>query len=603
MEKIVVDLEVKSNKGVKEVEKLNKELNQTKETSSELGGALDKVTGGAISKFGAFKTSLQGVTGGFKTMRTAIISTGLGALVVVVSSLIAAFKGSEEGQNKFAKIMTIVSALTGNLVDLLADLGEKIIGVFENPKQSLIDFKNLLVTNIENRFKAILKTVGFLGSAFKKVFSGDFSGALGDAKKAGSSFVDTLTGVEDTLSKVTKATSNFIEEQKKELKQAAAVADMRAKADKIERNLIVERSKLESEIANLRLKSRQEEEFSAEERKKALLDAQALEEELLNQETEYLKLRRDAQVLENTFSRSNKENLDKEAEAIAAVNRQQAERANTARQVQREVNTISKQIEAENKRIAAEAKAKEKEEDDAKIASAKALSDLKNQIRDAEAVTEDERRALEIQKTIEHYDKLIELAKAQGLATEGLEKAKTNALNKLNQTTSKNETYWAKLTQQEKARVASQGLSNLSTILGEESAAGKAAAIASATISTYQSATDSYKSLSGIPVIGPALGFAAAGAAVAAGFANVKKIVSTKTPGGKSSGSAPSISASQPSASSIPPAFNVVGASSTNQLAEAIGGQSKEPVKAYVVSNDITTAQSMDRNIVNSASI
>jgi hypothetical protein len=406
------------------------------------------------------------------------------------------------------------------------------------------------------------------------------------------------------LGKVTKATSNFVAEQKKELKQAAAVADMRAKADKIERKLIVERSKLESEIANLRLKSRQEEEFSAEERKKALLDAQALEEKLLNQETEYLKLRRDAQILENTFSRSNKENLNKEAEAIAAVNRQQAARANTARQVQREVNTISKQIEAENKRIADEAKARKKEEDDAKVAKEKELADLKNQIRDAEAVTEDERKALEIEKTTEHYNKLIELAKAQGLTTVALEGAKTKALNKLNQTNSKNEIHWEKLTQQEKERVVSQGLNNLTSILGEESAAGKAAAIASATISTYQSATDSYKSLAGIPIIGPALGFAAAGAAVTAGFANVKKIVSTKVPNsGGSGGSAPSISGSTASAPSIPPAFNVVGASNTNQLADAIGGQAQQPVKAYVVSNDVTTAQSMDRNIVNGASI
>ena len=154
-----------------------------------------------------------------------------------------------------------------------------------------------------------------------------------------------LEFVEKEASKTEKdyldALLNLIKEQQKELKQAASVADMRAKADKIERKLIVDRSKLESEFANFRLKSRQEEEFSAAERKQALLDAQVLEDQLLDKETEFLELRRDAQILENTFSRSNKENLTKEAEAIAAVNRQQASRANTARQVQREVNTIS----------------------------------------------------------------------------------------------------------------------------------------------------------------------------------------------------------------------------------------------------------------------
>ena len=52
---------------------------------------------------------------------------------------------------------------------------------------------------------------------------------------------------------------------------------------------------------------------------------------------------------------------------------------------------------------------------------------------------------------------------------------------------------------------------------------------------------------------------------------------------------------------SSPPAFNVVGQGETSQLAEAIGGQS--PTRAYVVSNDVTTAQGLERNIVEGATI
>tara|TARA_R110000765_G_scaffold116745_1_gene210038 strand:- start:490 stop:1296 length:807 start_codon:yes stop_codon:yes gene_type:complete len=55
--------------------------------------------------------------------------------------------------------------------------------------------------------------------------------------------------------------------------------------------------------------------------------------------------------------------------------------------------------------------------------------------------------------------------------------------------------------------------------------------------------------------------------------------------------------------SSAPPAFNVVGASGTNQLADAIGGQSQQPIQAYVVGNDVTTSQSMDRAIIDDASL
>ena len=52
-----------------------------------------------------------------------------------------------------------------------------------------------------------------------------------------------------------------------------------------------------------------------------------------------------------------------------------------------------------------------------------------------------------------------------------------------------------------------------------------------------------------------------------------------------------------------PPAFNVVGATGQSQLATAIAGQQQQPVKAFVVSGDVTTAQELDRNIVQGASI
>ena len=63
---------------------------------------------------------------------------------------------------------------------------------------------------------------------------------------------------------------------------------------------------------------------------------------------------------------------------------------------------------------------------------------------------------------------------------------------------------------------------------GEQTAVGKAAAIAETTINTYKAAQSAYSSLAGIPVVGPALGAAAAAFAVVSGLKNVQKIVSTK---------------------------------------------------------------------------
>lgn len=619
-QKVVVELEVNSNKGVKDVQNFNKEISntnkeikQTKDLSAEMGSTLDKATGGAVTKFKGLKSALKTAVTGFKSLRVAIIGTGIGALLIAITSLGQAFTRSEEGQNKFAKILGIIGSVTGNLLDLLADLGEKIISVFENPKQAIIDLKNLIVENITNRFNAIIDTLGFLGSAFKKVFSGDFKGAIEDAKKSGSSLVDSFTGVKNTLDKVTASTKAFVTELKEEAKIAGQIADQRARADKAERALIVARAKANRDRADLLDKAAQKEKFTAQERIAFLEEAGKIDEEITKREIAAARLRLQAKQSENALTKSTKADLDEEANLRAKLIDLETQRLTKQKTVSAQIVSAKREEKARLKAIEDEEAAKQKEIDDKKladdklkqdkeIADAKALSDLKNQIRDAEAVTEEERRLLEIEKTTEHYDKLIALAKAKGLATEALETAKTNALNKLSEQKSKNEIQWEKLTQQQKTAIVSNGFKNLANILGEESAAGKAAAIAAATIDTYQSANASYKSLAGIPIVGPALGAVAAGAAIVSGLATVKKITSTKIPSNKSvsapsGGSAPRTSVSQP------PAFNVVGASDTNQLAEAIGSQSQEPVKAYVVANDVSTAQSMDRNIVEGASI
>lgn len=94
-----------------------------------------------------------------------------------------------------------------------------------------------------------------------------------------------------------------------------------------------------------------------------------------------------------------------------------------------------------------------------------------------------------------------------------------------------------------------QALDMASEIMGKDTVAGKAAAIASTTIRTYESAQKAYTSLAGIPIVGPALAAVAAGIAVAGGLMNVRKIASTPVPqstglsAGASSQAAPSTGA------------------------------------------------------------
>jgi len=143
-------------------------------------------------------------------------------------------------------------------------------------------------------------------------------------------------------------------------------------------------------------------------------------------------------------------------------------------------------------------------------------------------------------------------------------------------------------------------LSSLSSTLGQETAAGKGLAIASSLINTYAAITGALKAAQGSPGAAiPGYAIAQAIATGVAGFAAVKKIASVKVPGGSGGSSQTGSMPTTPT----PPAFNVVGASGETQLADAIGGQTQKPTRAFVVSNDVTTAQELDRNIIEGASI
>lgn len=608
-EKRTVILNVETKQSEKNVESLNTEIKQTSSNLDGVSNAADKATGGAITKFKALTGSVKSVTMGFKTLRGAILASGIGALVIGVVALVTAFKSSEEGQNKFAKIMGVIGAITGNFVDLLADLGEKIIGVFENPKQAIKDFVNLLKNNIINRFEGLIELIPQLGKSIQLLFKGQFKEA---GKTALNAVAKVSLGVEDMSGKIesaTKATKGFIDEQIREANIAAGIADKRASAEKKQRDLIVERAKAEQRRADLLEKAAAKDQFTAEQRIKFLEEAAALDEEITNKAIAAAKLKLEAKQQENALARSTKADLEEEARLEAELINLETNRLRKAKATTAQIVGARREAAAEQKALDAQTAADKKAADDAELLRQKEKADAELAIRDAVAISQAEKDALEIQKAGEKYDALIERAKKFGLDTTELEKSKEETIaelkNKFAEQNSSNEIKWEKLTQTEKNMIVAQGLNNLSTILGKESAAGKAAAIAAATIQTYESATASYKSLAGIPIIGPALGAAAAGAAIVSGLANVKKIVSTKTPQMGGAGGGGGASGGRPSAptQSTPPAFNVVGGSTANQLGDVIAESTKKPVKAYVTSNDVTSAQSLDRNIIEEATI
>ena len=361
----------------------------------------------------------------------------------------------------------------------------------------------------------------------------------------------------------------------------------------------------------------------------------------------------------NSLSDSGAEDLDKEAQARIAVANLEAISSSNKTKFNKLEKLAQNQELSRIKEIAAEKKKAidaEKADEKKKIADKKAIdakySADKKAIQELEANTEEEKRILSLQKEKEKFDNAILLATEQGLSTEELERSQKESLQLMRDGFDKtdldreNKIATDKKVIKDKEvsdeieleakRVAAkqQALNDISAIFGAESAMGRAALIAKQLMAAQELLIDlgAIKSKATKAVVGSQLNAVESGGAVATGFsktlalgfpaaipaligyaasaagiisgvmAATKKTKSVASSlGGIGGGGGGSPSA--PSIPSLPPAFNVVGSSDTSQLADAIGGQSQEPVKAYVVSNDVTTAQSMDRNIVDGASI
>ena len=341
-------------------------INQTKEATDEtennkkaiqdFGQAFGQVTQGIISG------DLVMVQEGLKGMKTGIVAatkasvafimTPLGATLAAIALAVGAvtqyFRDSEEGQNAWNKVTAVTSTVVGNFTDLISDLGAMLIKVFSDPKQTLIDLKDSIIENLQNRVTGLIKFFPRLGEAIDLALSGEF-------KKAGKVATDAVaqitTGVEDFTDKTAdgfaragKAVTDFGKEVANETKRQMELSDLAAEADRIERQLIIDKGKVEAQVAEARRKARDEENLSAAERQKLLTEAKEAQDELYNREIKAAEIRRQIKAEENTFSKSTKEDLNEEAELTAKVDQLRRQKADAGRNLMRDELRINNEL-------------------------------------------------------------------------------------------------------------------------------------------------------------------------------------------------------------------------------------------------------------------
>ena len=560
-EKVYLKVDVDTKEAEKNVDDLNEGLNETKTGVGDVANAADSMTGGFIGKFKGVLSSVKKGIGAFKSLRVAIAATGLGALVIAIGAVITAFKSSEEGQNKFAKLMGIIGAVTGNFVDLIADLGENIISAFENPKEAISSFANMLKENIVNRFEGLVKLVPRLGEAIGLLFQGKFKKAGKVATDAVGQVVLGVENVTDKVKDATAAVGEFIQENIKEAEVAANIADMRAKADKAERQLILDRAKADRERAELLDKAVDKENYTAEQRIAFLEEAAAIEEAITQQEIEAARLRFEAKRQENELSKSTKQDKDEEAQLEARLIELETARLRKQKAVTAQLSGVRREAQAERDAEAAEEEKKRKEREAQELKDKQELEKAKLE---AEKKANDQRIAME--QAVQDSRKAV--------VQKGFE-----AIMALTQA-------FAGASEKQQRRAFQ---------------IQKKVQVAQTLMSTYQAITDAMAAKGGDALLPFPLRLANAVVAGVMGLANVKKIADTQFQSASAAGGSAPVQQVAQASSGGGPSISTIGGTEQTQIGSLLRNQ--EPTRAYVTQDDINSGAALDRHVVQNATL
>jgi DNA repair exonuclease SbcCD ATPase subunit len=552
LKKSVSDLEKElenTDFGSEQFQNLQKELKNSKgalEQAQASTQSLSEKFAGIPGPLGGAIQSVQGLSKAFLALIANPVGAVITAIVLAVTTLYKAFTSTKEGGEQLDRVMAGLSAV----FDVLRD--------------------------------RVLK----VGGALVKFLSGDFAGAAEDVKGAFTGIGDEIVGefqqasnlkkelqaIDDaqrTLNTTRAEQNKLIADAKLKINDENLSYGERQKALEQVRQAEVGLAKQEEELARRRYEAIKAQNALSDSSKEALdQEAQAYQALQMAQQASLQKQKeifdqqkalRDKQLAEAKANADFERNLrlklitdeeelaEKQAEAAYKADLEAINALKTSSAKKNELRIVAEQAynaqlqkikedQAKKDEEAAQAEADKDEEKrqkqfDAELANVNSLVALDQmKYEQLETITEQD---LENTKTI--LDKKLEL-EIQAAEKAGASQAELQLIRETyasaelklykDVNNAKNALAEEQLRQDiENAQKTAAALGIIAQAAGETTAIGKVAAIAQAGINTYLSASEGYKSVIGIPVVGPALAPLAAAAAVALGLKQVQQIM------------------------------------------------------------------------------
>lgn len=562
-EKVLISVVIEDKKATKSLETVTK---KTKETgnAAKAAAADYAIMGVSINSIkSAFAKAIPIAKGMFKTIKLGIASTGIGIIVVAIGTLITYLTQTKKG----SELLSVAFKAVGAAISVITD-----------------------------RISAI-------GGAIMKVFKGDFKGAAEDAKNA-------VTGLGAEIRKETKA--------------AIELGKAFNALKNSQRELNVETASRRAEVEALKLIA-EDLSKSEEERLEAAEKAFKIENDLLDKRVANAKEALRIKTQENAMGESLAEDLDEQAQLEIDLFNIKQESITKQIELNNKINAIKR--EAEAKELSRLDEIKRKKEEVAKAGQQldketarlqeeldlKLIEDEQERLMEA-ANNEYARRKQDILDSIADKESknaaLFTLQQDHFFKLEEIENTFRTRRIKAQDAQDARDLANAKKLAEQKTQVRNMAFDAAQELFGRETAAGKAAAVAQATMNTYEGATRANKDF---PV---PLNFVAMAAIIAAGLVQVRKIIDTPQPakmnmgglvGGTGTGTSDSVNAKLSKGESVInarstrmfkpllSAINEAGGGTAFADKSSIDSQSQGitggVVKAFVVADEMTNTQ------------
>ena len=626
MKQVEIELIAKADKAIAEVQELKKELAALRKANEEINETGKKGFSGLTKIVKNLQKGVAGIKKGFGVAGVAVKGFMLALGAGIFQTFVDIAKQNQVVVDALGVAFGTVSSVVNQVVNGLTDAYKSVqdaTGGFNALGDVLKNVILIPLNIVKTQFFALQKGLLMTQAAWEMSFLGgkdpekiaELNTKLEEVdanlKNAAGSLVDNVKNIGQGFGQAIEEVKTFGSaaiENIKEIDVAQTLSNQQRIQDlRNEATLaIAENDKLQFQFqlaAERQRQIRDDVTASLEDRTKANNKlGEVLQEQSLLQEANALKnlelAKLDAKEFPKSIERKvalieAEKNLADVRENIAGFESEQ--RVNSEALELEAIELINTKKEAENARLIAKKQFNAEEINDEllKLQALKSVAQQEKELEETRLQEQIDRLGIGTQARQDAEQQLLNFRQEKDLQIQELDNQITDQEDKNRKQSLAEE----ELLQKQKLAIAGDALGAVSELLGENSKAGKAAAIAQAIINSYLGFTEVLKTPTTIPEpFGSIQKAVSAAGILASGLKTVKQIASTQIPGG-GGGSAPSASAPQA------PAFNVVGASPENQLAEVLGNQQKQPVKAYVVSDEVTNAQAMDRKIVKGASI